>query len=435
MPLSAKTRGVKRKRPIEDDDETKLRRKLHHDVREIYQVTKKAKAFETRRMFKKLKKARRDDPTGEGAKDLEQQLEALKHLDCKQIANTALTTKIKKDKKLSEHPLVQSGVSAELTLNTVSSVPSGTPAAKAQSRLLSSKLLAAEVATVLEVLRNYLSSASDMGEMPDQKGVPGSAKRRKDKDQTSSPVSASESDSDEGHRCQDSEERVATEDEGWQSGTVSDEPSAVDGWESGSVRDSNDYDKVSDDVSDFGDQTTSPSSAKVQTRKSVSLSKSDSVFLPTLSVGFARGGGSDSEFSDSEANVADGVRKNRRGQRARRAIWEKKYGRNAHHLKKRQEITKQVGSAARGQKTPRQSAMAQPEHRPDYDARMPKQTGVVKPMSDRTMRRGASTGTDPPRTRKEQRDERPLHPSWEAKKKQKTIGIVPSQGTKIIFDP
>ncbi|KAI6015571.1 Bud-site selection protein [Pisolithus microcarpus] len=426
MPLSAKTRGVKRKRPIEDDDEIKLRRKLHHDVREIYQVTKKAKAFETRRMFKKLKKARLDDPTGEGAKDLEQQLEALKHLDCKQIANTALTTKIKKDKKLSEHPLVQSAVSAELTLNTVSSVPSGTPAAKAQSRLLSSKLLAAEVATVLEALRIYLGSASDMGEMPDQKGIPGSAKRRKDKDQTNS---------DEGHRCQDSEERVATEDEGWQSGTVSDELSAVDGWESGSVRDSNDYDKVSDDVSDFGDQATSPSSTKVQTRKSVSLSKGESVFLPTLSVGFARGGGSDSEFSDSEANVADGVRKNRRGQRARRAIWEKKYGKNAHHVKKRQEITKQVGSAARGQKSLRQSVMTRPEHRRDYDARMPKQTGVVKPMSDRPMRRGASTGTDPPRTERNSETSARCTRLGKQKKKQKTIGIVPSQGTKIIFDP
>ncbi|KAI6114407.1 Bud-site selection protein [Pisolithus sp. B1] len=384
-------------------------------------------------MFKKLKKARHDDPTGEGTKDLEQQLEALKHLDCKQIANTALTTKIKKDKKLSEHALVQSAVLAELTSSTVSLVPSGAPTAKAQSRVLSSKLLAAEIATVLEALRNYLSSTSDMGEMPNQKGTPGSAKGRKDKDRTSSPVSASDSDSGEGHRCQDSEERVATEDDGWQSGTVSDEPSVADGWESGRVHDSSDYDKVSDDVTDFGDQTTSLNRTKAQTRKLVSLSKDESVFLPTLSVGFARGGGSDSEFSDSEANVADGVKKNRRGQRARRAIWEKKYGKSAHHLKKRQEIaqgTKQLRSPSRGQRTQRQ-----PERKHDYDARMLKQTSVDKPMSDRTMRRGASTSTDPPRTRQEQRDERPLHPSWEAKKKQKTIGIVPSQGTKIIFDP
>jgi hypothetical protein len=44
----------------------------------------------------------------------------------------------------------------------------------------------------------------------------------------------------------------------------------------------------------------------------------ESVFLPTLSNGFIPGG-SDTDWSDEEAKVADGVRKNRRGQRARRA--------------------------------------------------------------------------------------------------------------------
>jgi hypothetical protein len=43
----------------------------------------------------------------------------------------------------------------------------------------------------------------------------------------------------------------------------------------------------------------------------------ESVFLPTLSNGFIPGG-SDTDWSDREAGMADGVRKNRRGQRARR---------------------------------------------------------------------------------------------------------------------
>jgi BUD22 len=43
-----------------------------------------------------------------------------------------------------------------------------------------------------------------------------------------------------------------------------------------------------------------------------------SIFLPTLSNGFIPGG-SDTDWSDGEARVADGIRKNRRGQRARRA--------------------------------------------------------------------------------------------------------------------
>lgn len=441
MPLSGKTHGVKRKRPLEDDDETRLRRKLHHDVREIRQVTKKAKAFEIRRTFKKLKKVRHGDPGGEETKDLEEQIEALKHMDCKQIANTALTTKIKKDKVLSENPLVQSAVSSELTSNSLAPAPSGTPKAKAQSRLLSSKLLATEITAVLEALRNHLIPTSDIGGVSDndEKVILGSAKRRKDKDRMNSPVSPLESDSDEGYSTgsHDDEERVVAEDDGWQSRTVSDEQSALDGWESGTIDDNSDYNKESDDVSDIGNQVTSPSGIVTQTRNSASLSKGESVFLPTLSVGFARGGGSDSEFSDSEAKAADGVKKNRRGQRARRAIWEKKYGKNAHHVKKRQELgqgTKRPGSAAKGQKTSKQSPMARREQKYDKDARMPKRARVNKPVSDRAVRKGASASTDPPRTRTEQQDERPLHPSWEAKKKQKAIGIVPSQGTKIIFD-
>jgi len=46
--------------------------------------------------------------------------------------------------------------------------------------------------------------------------------------------------------------------------------------------------------------------------------RTESAFLPTLSNGFIPGG-SDTDWSDCEAGVADGVRKNRRGQRARRA--------------------------------------------------------------------------------------------------------------------
>ena len=42
------------------------------------------------------------------------------------------------------------------------------------------------------------------------------------------------------------------------------------------------------------------------------------IFLPTLSNGFIPGG-SDTDWSDAEANVANRIRKNRRGQRARRA--------------------------------------------------------------------------------------------------------------------
>ncbi|KAG4304279.1 hypothetical protein PORY_002254 [Pneumocystis oryctolagi] len=59
---------------------------------------------------------------------------------------------------------------------------------------------------------------------------------------------------------------------------------------------------------------------------------SGSVFLPSLSTGYISDT-NDSEI-ESEYEIINKVRKNRRGQRARRKIWEMKYGKNARHLKK-----------------------------------------------------------------------------------------------------
>lgn len=39
-----------------------------------------------------------------------------------------------------------------------------------------------------------------------------------------------------------------------------------------------------------------------------------------------------------------------------------------------------------------------------------------------------------PRTSGTRTEERSLHPSWEAKKKQQNVAIVPAQGTRIVFD-
>jgi hypothetical protein len=108
-----------------------------------------------------------------------------------------------------------------------------------------------------------------------------------------------------------------------------------DVWESGTVQES---DGSSDEVSDDGGledgqgsspavshsvqhesdlESTAPAPPK-KARQEKKLGAAESTFLPSLAVGFVRGN-SDSEWSDSEAKVADNERKNRRGQRARRA--------------------------------------------------------------------------------------------------------------------
>ena len=109
-------------------------------------------------------------------------------------------------------------------------------------------------------------------------------------------------------------------DEGWESGTVGEEDDAAgsDGWESSSM--GND-----DDVLEHGDRLelhvkpVVEKSATAALKAKASASGLQSTFLPSLSVGFVRGGSEESDWSE-EGRIAEiDVKKNRRGQRARRA--------------------------------------------------------------------------------------------------------------------
>ena len=168
-------------------------------------------------------------------------------------------------------------------------------AAKLESRLLSSKTLSKEVNMVILSLHSALKPSGDKGESD------GGSSSRPDESllvdfSTTNQQSAIE----------------ASEDDSSDSG---DESSGSTDSASGS--------------SSLQHDTPAPSrksnSATYRTSHSPLLPDNapptrgaESVFLPTLSNGFIPGG-SDTDWSDSEARVADGVRKNRRGQRARRA--------------------------------------------------------------------------------------------------------------------
>ena len=156
------------------------------------------------------------------------------------------------------------------------------------------------------------------------------------------------------------------------------------------------------------------------------VSKS-AAFLPSLTLG---GYISDSDSDHSVASEAPEPRKNRRGQRARRQIWEKKFGHNAKHLQR------QAGSQDRDRGwDPRAGA------RPAHDrikgkrekAQAPIRRGRAGPLS-------SGANADPIKTRpikgesKEKQAAGPLHPSWEAAKRAKeaTKGVA-FQGKKLVF--
>ena len=170
------------------------------------------------------------------------------------------------------------------------------------------------------------------------------------------------------------------------------------------------------------DEEASPPPKKTKGSKGDPTPAQATTFLPSLMMG-GYWSGSEEEATDDEKAAAAPKRKNRMGQQARRALWEKKYGDKANHVKAEQQQQKRnrdhgwdtkrgaTGSGGRGGRGG---------------------AGVSGRPPNRQERRAGGLGGPPPKPHKD--NEGPLHPSWEAKKKQKEQPAVAFQGKKVTFD-
>lgn len=145
-----------------------------------------------------------------------------------------------------------------------------------------------------------------------------------------------------------------------------------------------------------------------------------SAFIPSLTMG-GYWSGSESEPEDFEDAQP---KKNRRGQRARQAIAEKKFGKHAKHLQNQAKTGKNDRNAGWDAK---RGATDGPR------ARGPPRSRFEKPGQDRGARREGAA--EPPK-KKHRDDQGSLHPSWEAAKKAKEAKKVMAsfEGKKITFD-
>lgn len=182
------------------------------------------------------------------------------------------------------------------------------------------------------------------------------------------------------------------------------------------------------DASDASDSSDSksppPKKKKPSTAKPPPTQPGTSTFLPSLMGGYFSN--SDSEASDID--IAPPLKKNRRGQRARQAIWEKKFKAEAKHLKKQQQGGGKGGRDA-GWDMKRGAVGA-------GDGK-PWKRGIRNPLSASAETTGANMEAVAERKPKvpKRDDTGTLHPSWEAKKKAKEAqGIVAFQGKKTTFD-
>lgn len=141
--------------------------------------------------------------------------------------------------------------------------------------------------------------------------------------------------------------------------------------------------------------------------------KSYSRNLPELEHGFIDNYNSDSEDEramEKELKQEKPKKKNRRGQRERRLIWEKKYGKSANHIQKK--ITEETASKL--------------ERQQKYEERVVKRLEREQEYLDRL------------HARKQKEKEflsKEFHPSWEAKKIQKEqLKKIKFAGKKVTFD-
>ncbi|KAK4189335.1 Bud-site selection protein [Podospora australis] len=143
---------------------------------------------------------------------------------------------------------------------------------------------------------------------------------------------------------------------------------------------------------------------------------SGSTFLPSLMGGYISG-----SESASDVDVAP-PRKNRRGQRARQAIWEKRYKEQAKHLKEGKKARDQGWDLKRGAVGP--------------DDNKPWKKGIKNPLLGTGANQMALPKEEAVQKKRVRDDTGPLHPSWEAKRlaKEKERLTAPFEGKKITFD-
>lgn len=187
-----------------------------------------------------------------------------------------------------------------------------------------------------------------------------------------------------------------------------------------------------------------PPESRVQTvRKQATAPapRASASFLPSLTMG-GYWSGSDSDAEDnpdlSENDVAP--RKNRRGQRARQQIWEKKFGQGAKHLKDPPKGGASNGRGSRddGWDMKRGAQESGASRGGRYEPAWKKSKGSGAKSVGASASGGNATQVVQRAGRKQKVDnaDKPLHPSWEAARraKEKKVETGTFAGTKVVFD-
>ncbi|KAI2781234.1 Bud-site selection protein [Daldinia loculata] len=203
-----------------------------------------------------------------------------------------------------------------------------------------------------------------------------------------------------------------------------------------------DQEEEEEDLEDADSQISASASAspppkRAKVAKTAAIIAGNSAFLPSLMGGYISG--SESEASDLDLAPA---RKNRRGQRARQAIWEKKYKEKAKHVQKQQEakagrdqgwdMRRGAVGDEEGSNTPWKKGIRNPF---DNKHIHPERQQQLQGGREQTSGRSFVEDNPKPKAVPTRDDTGLLHPSWAAAKKAKEEGQkIAFQGRKVVFD-
>ncbi|PYH93066.1 Bud-site selection protein [Aspergillus ellipticus CBS 707.79] len=387
---------------------TRLTQKFQYGVEALSKGLKVARGFERQKLGRREKTAKSDEAKGGTLGRLAEEIEVLKTLDTHKVAEKYLFKQLVKWKRIAELPVFQK-FQEKSKISTEG--PKSTAEANVTARLYKSTPVKNVLPGIIDGLRQLLGVDGPVGGKKEADKKETGKKEKKENTKTVSAEPASGSGSGD-------------EEEG---GEVDmDDADSVDlaQFDARLAPDSEDEDEdeeggrdlgcdSEDDLQHHSDISDSPPAKKMKVKKTSSAPATSTTFLPSLTMG-GYWSGSESEGEDAEGAAEPPRRKNRMGQQARRALWEKKFGAGANHIKNNKGRggrddgwdARRGAMGGRGGRAGQQQDWSRPQHRDDQPKRGPKPE-----------------------------DNKPLHPSWEAAKKAKEQKATASfQGKKVVFD-
>ncbi|KAI5283410.1 hypothetical protein KEM54_002155 [Ascosphaera aggregata] len=427
--------------PVYPDKKTAKQVKKLHAVIEstaktLHDALKTARGFERQKLGRRIKQARSNNNRQQWSR-LEDEVVMLKSLDLSLIAQRYVYKSLHKTKRIAEHPAFKQLRVSE----SLASPPASTEEANVTARLYNSNPVKTALPGFVKNVKDLLGITDEKKNEEGKKTDEGVREPFQKKNDT-----ITNGDGNDGMDIQDTkhngnhlrayDSRLASSSE-----SISDSEDGVEQTEYYRRHDEAEADNLSVSSSDPETEKGSSSDSNSQEDNAAASSMPDTTtFLPTLAMG-GYWSGSESEPEDDLPELGGGrngkpQRKNRMGQQARRALWEKKFGKEANHIKKgKKEVTKRLGKRDEGWDL-RRGATDDPDEK------------GVRGRSDKGDRRKGWVGQRPKheqghgqgdrqRQPQNKQDDKPIHPSWEAKRKAKEAmqaKMSGFQGKKITFD-